>query len=270
MRRGMSCAIAVVILTLAAGPVAEGQSAAAPSHLDQVIAALEQVSPQTEGTVWRDTTGNALEGDVTDWFLQTPNCWGSDDCSDPVGTRRLLAAIAEVIGAARHTVDITTLWPFADGGFQDAIVAGLRQALANGHRPIVRVVAGNPYFVSYTGTGPAAWRAELLNEIGPSAAALPIAVAVPTTNLQSWNHAKMVSVDGPRSHRGRSQHVGWVVPVGHTRVGRFDAASSDLRRGQPPTSRTSCGATSASGSRDGSGGSRSATRRRVSASARAR
>lgn len=170
--------------------------------LDQVVAALRRVSPQTEGTVWQDTAGNALPGDIDEWFLQTPRCWGSVDCSDPVGTEELLRQLSDLIASAEVSVDITTLFPYADGGWLDAIVDGLQRSIAAGHRPQVRWLAGTPFFYSFTGDGPDVVRARLVERLGPAGAELPISVATLTTDLQSWNHAKVVAVDGQRAMVG--------------------------------------------------------------------
>jgi phosphatidylserine/phosphatidylglycerophosphate/cardiolipin synthase-like enzyme len=194
---------AIVAVLVACGPAAPPGPPIDPGgpddDLDQVVAALRRVSPQTEGTVWQDTTGNRLPGDVDEWFLQTPRCWGSTDCAEPVGTEELLAQLADLIASAQVSVDITTLFPYADGGWLDAIVDGLTRSIAAGHRPQVRWLAGTPFFYSYTGAGPDVVRAQLVDRLGPAGAELPLSVATLTTDLQSWNHAKVVAVDGQRA-----------------------------------------------------------------------
>lgn len=208
MRRIVSSAWVVALVVLALVVVACSPSppvgpptdpGGADDDLDQVVAALRRVSPRTEGTVWQDTAGNRLPGDVDEWFLQTPRCWGSTDCADPVGTDELLHQLADLIASSTVSVDITTLFPFADGAWLDAIVDGLQRAIAGGHRPQVRWLAGTPFFYSFTGEGPDVVRARLLDRLGPTGAELPISVATLTTDLQSWNHAKIVAVDGQRA-----------------------------------------------------------------------
>lgn len=105
------------------------------THLDAVERVLREVSPGLEGTVWQRTGGNSLPGagnaaDPADWLLQTPGCWGDPACADRPGTRALLARTTADIAAATRTVDISTLAPFPEGGFEDAIVAGLKAAVA--------------------------------------------------------------------------------------------------------------------------------------------
>jgi phosphatidylserine/phosphatidylglycerophosphate/cardiolipin synthase-like enzyme len=195
--------IAIAVVTVACVPMAPpgepSDPGGADDDLDQVVAALRRVSPQTEGTVWQDTTGNRLPGTVDEWFLQTPRCWGSAACDRPVGTDELLEQLADLIASSTVSVDITTLFPFADGGWLDAIVDGLQRSIAAGHRPQVRWLAGTPFFYSFTGDGPDVVRARLVELVGPGAAELPISVATLTTDLQSWNHAKIVAVDGQRA-----------------------------------------------------------------------
>ncbi len=168
---------ALVAVAVACSPLPPGEPSdpgGADDDLDQVVAALRRVSPQTEGTVWQDTTGNQLPGAVDEWFLQTPRCWGSTDCADPAGTEELLAQLADLIASATVSVDITTLFPFADGGWLDAIVDGLQRSVAAGHRPHVRWLAGTPFFYSFTGDGPDVVRARLVERVGPGAAELAI------------------------------------------------------------------------------------------------
>jgi phosphatidylserine/phosphatidylglycerophosphate/cardiolipin synthase-like enzyme len=194
--------VALVAVAVACSPMPPGEPSdpgGTDDDLDQVVEALRRVSPQTEGTVWQDTTGNRLPGKIDEWFLQTPGCWGSTDCADPAGTEELLEQLADLIASATVSVDITTLFPFADGGWLDAIVDGLQRSIAAGNRPQVRWLAGTPFFYSFTGDGPDVVRARLVERVGPGAAELPISVATLTTDLQSWNHAKIVAVDGRRA-----------------------------------------------------------------------
>ena len=202
---GRAAAVALVVTgvatacapTLPTGPPTP--NGGPDDDMDQVVAAVRAASPRTEGIVWADTEGNLLPGDVDEWFLQTPGCWGSTDCQDPVGTEQLLTQLGDLIAGAERSVDITTLFPFADGAWLDAIVGGLQRSLERGYRPKVRWLAGTPFLYSYTGDGPDAVRARLVERLGPAGAELDISVATMTTDLQSWNHAKIVAVDGRRA-----------------------------------------------------------------------
>ena len=174
MRR--SLAMFVVLAFVVVSAMFERPAAAQepePGILDEVAATLRQASPGTEGTVWRDTTGNRLPGAASDWLLQTPRCWGTIACPDQVGTRKLLQTLTDEIAAARVSVTITTLWPFADGGFETTIVEGLRRSLAAGNRPLVRWLGGSPFFYSYTGQGPDALRDKILRRPGTGGSTAP-------------------------------------------------------------------------------------------------
>ncbi|MFE0511622.1 phospholipase, partial [Streptomyces sp. NPDC058964] len=114
-------------------------------HLDSVEQTLREVSPGLEGRAWERTSGNALDtggGAPSDWLLPTPACWGDPACTERGGTQRLLTRMEENISTATRTVDISSLAPFPDGAFQDAIVAGLKKAAAAGHKLKVRVLVG--------------------------------------------------------------------------------------------------------------------------------
>jgi len=144
-------------------------------------------------------------------LLQTPNLWGHDPAADshgiapggraplPVGSRRLLAAIEEVIASAERIVDIASLEPFASGEFAAAIRRGLVRAARRGHPLTVRILYGRHRFVSQTD-------ADFESAIRDLAADLPAdgtvrlhACRMETSNDQqapSWNHAKIVAADG--------------------------------------------------------------------------
>ncbi|PRH77154.1 phospholipase [Streptomyces solincola] len=190
-------------------------------HLDAVEATLRQVSPGLEGTVWQRTRGNALDtrGDgPAGWLLQTPGCWGDPRCRDRSDTRRLLARIESTVASATSTVDISTLVPpFPDGEFQDALVAGLRAAVGQGRTLRVRVLAGtNP--VSLLTVSPSSYRDELLERLGSAAERVTLQVAAMTSSLEalSWNHSKLLVVDGARVLTGGVNYwSGDYVDTGH-------------------------------------------------------
>ncbi|SOB86228.1 phospholipase D-like domain-containing protein [Streptomyces sp. 1331.2] len=174
--------------------------AAATPHLDAVEQALRQVSPGLAGTVWQRTAGNRLDapaGDPGGWLLQTPGCWGDPSCTERTGTRRLLDKMRENISRATRTVDISTLAPFPDGAFQDAIVDGLKASVAAGNAPHVRILAGAAPLYNITAL-PSKYRDELVAKLGPAAGRVTLEVASMTTakTAFSWNHSKLLVVDG--------------------------------------------------------------------------
>ncbi|MEU6084682.1 phospholipase D-like domain-containing protein [Streptomyces sp. NPDC047108] len=187
---------------LGAASVAPAHAADTPPapHLDAVEKDLEEVSPGLEGSVWQRTEGNRLdapEGDPSGWLLQTPGCWGDPACKDRAGSRSLLERMERNIARAERTVDISTLAPFPNGGFQDAIVKGLKASVAAGHKPRVRILVGAaPLY--HLNVIPSRYRDELLGKLGDAAQHVTLNVASMTTSKTafSWNHSKLLVVDG--------------------------------------------------------------------------
>ncbi|MFF4099583.1 phospholipase D-like domain-containing protein [Streptomyces sp. NPDC001903] len=180
----------------AAGP---GPSAPAP-HLDAVEQTLRQVSPGLEGQVWERTGGNLLDASTpggADWLLQTPGCWGDDTCTARPGTEQLLAKMTRNISQATRTIDISTLAPFPNGAFQDAIVSGLKSSAARGNKLKVRVLVGAAP-VYHLNVLPSKYRDELVAKLGADARNVDLNVASMTTSKTafSWNHSKLLVVDG--------------------------------------------------------------------------
>ncbi|MGW1867079.1 phospholipase D-like domain-containing protein [Streptomyces mauvecolor] len=203
-RRPSALALGIAVPAMAAAllpaaPATADTGPAAP-HLDTVEQALRQVSPGLEGRVWERTGGNTLDASATgggDWLLQTPGCWGDATCADRPGTRRLLAKMTENISRATGTVDISTLAPFPNGAFQDAVVAGLKASAAAGHKLKVRVLVGAAP-IYHLNVVPSKYRDELVDRLGEDAANVTLNVASMTTSKTafSWNHSKLLVVDG--------------------------------------------------------------------------
>lgn len=209
-RRALRGALAAVAATtlFSLVPAAPSQAATTPAqgadtaHLDAVERALRQVSPGLEGAVWQRTEGNALAGadradGSADWLFQTPGCWGDATCADRPGTRALLAKMTADVSAATRTVDVSSLAPFPDGGFEDALVAGLKASVAAGHRPVVRILVGAVPLYSIN-VLPSQYRDELVAKLGPAASSVSLNIASMTTSRTSfsWNHSKLLVVDG--------------------------------------------------------------------------
>ncbi|MBP2052214.1 phosphatidylserine/phosphatidylglycerophosphate/cardiolipin synthase-like enzyme [Streptomyces griseochromogenes] len=200
MRRPARAAL-ISALTLAVLPAAPA-TAADPTtpHLDSVERTLREVSPGLEGDVWERTSGNRLDapdGDPAGWLLQTPGCWGDAVCKDRAGTERLLAKMTANISRATRTVDISSLAPFPDGAFQDAVVAGLKASVDSGHKLKVRVLVGAaPLY--HMNVLPSKYRDDLIGKLGPAADSITLDVASMTTSKTafSWNHSKLLVVDG--------------------------------------------------------------------------
>ncbi|MFF4452188.1 phospholipase D-like domain-containing protein [Streptomyces goshikiensis] len=169
-------------------------------HLDAVEQTLRQVSPGLEGRVWERTAGNTLDASTPgggDWLLQTPGCWGDATCATRPGSERLLAKMTENISRATHTVDISTLAPFPNGAFQDAVVAGLKSSAAGGNKLKVRILVGAAPLYHFN-VVPSKYRDELVAKLGADARNIDLNVASMTTSKTafSWNHSKLLVVDG--------------------------------------------------------------------------
>ncbi|MER8184608.1 phospholipase [Kitasatospora sp. NPDC094015] len=198
-------AVTAASALLAALPAAPALAAPAPAtsstpHLDAIEQTLRQVSPGLEGSVWQRTEGNSFTTPADDpagWLLQTPGCWGDATCADRPGTRKLLDRMTADIAAATRTVDVSTLAPFPNGGFEDALVAGLKASVAAGNHLQVRILVGAAPLYNIN-VLPTAYRDELVGRLGAAAGGVTLTVASMTTSRTafSWNHSKLVVVDG--------------------------------------------------------------------------
>lgn len=186
------------------GPAGQAATPArATPHLDAVVKELRKDNPTSEGIAWSRSSGNRLgaPGEVPDaWLLQTPGCWGRTSC-DTASFTRFTGALRDITAGATTVVDLTTLYPFPDGEFRQALVDGLAAAHAAGKRPLIRVVAGVSPGGSAGGTSAGQWRDALVGDIAAKAGVdggqIHLAVAsVATSWGWSWNHAKIVAVDG--------------------------------------------------------------------------
>ncbi|MBW5484868.1 phospholipase D-like domain-containing protein [Streptomyces bambusae] len=197
---GLGLALALLPVTPASADTPGGTPGGGTPHLDSVEQTLRQVSPGLEGSVWERSAGNRLDASTpggADWLLQTPGCWGDPACADRPGARRLLEKVKENISQARRSVDISTLAPFPEGGFQDAIVEGLKASAQSGNKLQVRVLVGAAP-VYHSTVFPSKYRDELMARLGPAAANVTLNVASMTTSKTafSWNHSKLLVVDG--------------------------------------------------------------------------
>jgi phosphatidylserine/phosphatidylglycerophosphate/cardiolipin synthase-like enzyme len=203
-RAGLAALIAgLAALTVAAGPARATDLPATP-HIDAVSHALDERNPGTQGKVWWLSRHNTLP---PNWLLQTPDCWGEPTCGEglPPGAAPILKRITQMISGARRSVDISGLWPLPDGRFRDAIVAGLQQAVDAGRTPTVRVIVGTPP-LQFDDSAFRQWFGSLLRDVG---ADLPVQAAAASTYRQyvppvatSWNHSKVIDVDGRKAMIG--------------------------------------------------------------------
>ncbi len=198
--------------SLVGASVAGGAAPApvAPPHIAAVIQAIEQSASQggvnLEGKAWQLTQGNALsDAPSGNWLLQTPNCWGDPQCSPAQGQTHFLQALTQEISTAQTLVDITGLLPFADGGFEQAIASGLAATYQAGNDPLVRVLDGVSPGSDPSGGAPGVYLKTLLDDVakdmggkGPADPRIAVGDFKSSTAVStaSWNHSKIVDVDG--------------------------------------------------------------------------
>ena len=174
-------------------------------HIAAVVQAIRDMERRTgsdssEGLLWEETTGNTLDGaggTAPGWLVRTQDCWGRTDvCSSGAVQQRMLDTIRSIIANATTTVDVSSLAGVADGGFREALIAGVREADAAGHRPVVRMVWGHqpaaPFSVRKL--------RNLHRDLEKAAPNLRIVLALHKNTLGlsgfSWNHSKIVAADG--------------------------------------------------------------------------
>lgn len=190
-------AVTVVLLVVCGlSPSVAGASEPTP-YLHYVARTLRDTSPGTEGKIWWVSHDSVLP---PHWLLQTPNCWAELQCSQPPpGGEAFVKRMEHLISTARESVDIAGLYQgpaLTDGGpegkFLEAIVAGLRvgHAVHPGQEPVVRVMIGKFPLGFYSARD---FARNLKREVGRW---LKVQSASMRTETTSWNHAKVLDVDG--------------------------------------------------------------------------
>jgi hypothetical protein len=182
-------------------------SASDTPHIDYVESVLNQLAPLSKNSVFQRSQGNKIVGygqQSDSWLLQTPNCWGDATCSDTGALTHFANTIEQDIANAQYWVDITTLVTYPDGIFQRAIVAGIKAAYAAHPAVQIRILGGTPpvlgnFNTPYTETAHN-YMARLKADLGNSTEGVKISIAgVETSWLYSWNHSKIIAVDGQTS-----------------------------------------------------------------------
>ncbi|MBK5072017.1 hypothetical protein I2492_03160 [Budviciaceae bacterium CWB-B4] len=132
-------------------------------------------------------------------LLDTPRLWGHNPAVNDYEptAQNLLQAITELLASAEYTIDISTLTPLPYGLFLEAIKEGIEAAIAKGHRPVVRVLEG-VYFPLLTTGEPTSKMVSFLRELSASLD-IPIYVGAMQSSALSWNHSKLIIVDGKRA-----------------------------------------------------------------------
>lgn len=173
--------------------------AAVESGADFLETLYGQLKAQDGGL--RDGVGYALTCDNqfgSGLVAQTPpGLWGKEAKDYKIGSGDFMALrIHDLIGGAEDFVDITTLYPLPDGQFKTWIRDGLRELASSGRHVRVRILAG--YSPKDLGKQ-SDYLEDLISPLKASGGNLEIFVAAQRTNLLSWNHAKIVAVDGRRA-----------------------------------------------------------------------
>jgi phosphatidylserine/phosphatidylglycerophosphate/cardiolipin synthase-like enzyme len=173
--------------------------------IDQIYERLGGATGPDRGLSYELTSDNSYA------LLQTPNLWGRDPQKIDYlpAAKNLTDGIRALIASAKHTVDITTMLggpktvapdqpPFPDGPFLAAIRDGLKDAAANGNELVVRILFGIQPLILVAGPRMDAW----LKELQPPPNVPVYVAAMASEGLISFNHAKLVVVDGERGIAG--------------------------------------------------------------------
>jgi len=169
--------------------------------LDQLQAELAKsdVDGAFAGITYDLTRGNSLP---RDWIVQTPDLWGRR-ASDPSPGQSdaLVQRLRDLIASAQRRVEITLLAPPPEGRFLDALREALATLAEHGRPVTVRILIGHyptqqvdaATFLKALTTGlegiPKA-------RLTVSVAAMWSCVVYEDCDSYSWNHSKIVSVDG--------------------------------------------------------------------------
>jgi phosphatidylserine/phosphatidylglycerophosphate/cardiolipin synthase-like enzyme len=166
---------------------------------------LYRVLQAQDGGRW-DGVGYALTHDNqlgSGLVAQTPpGLWGMKAEDYKIGAGDFMVSrIQDLIAGAEDFVDITTLHRFPYGQFENGIQSGLEKLASSGRHVRVRILAGYPPFPldPFGLEKQSDYLEGLVKPLKSLGGNLEIFVAAQRTTLVSWNHAKMVAVDGTRA-----------------------------------------------------------------------
>jgi phosphatidylserine/phosphatidylglycerophosphate/cardiolipin synthase-like enzyme len=166
--------------------------------LEQLRAGLAKSDPTGAyaGITYDLTRGNTLG---RDWIVHTPNMWGFKASELPPGhSDWLVQLVHDLVASAQRRVDIALLQPAPDGAFLEALRTAL-DALARRGRPMaVRVIIGQypPDNVDVPAFYKALTEGINLRRLEVSVAAYRSCIVFEDCDSYSWNHAKIIAVDG--------------------------------------------------------------------------
>lgn len=174
--------------------------------LPQITRELTKTDPQRRyrGITYNYTSGNAL---ARDWIVQTPNLWGQPARITKVDSP-LPDRLKDLIASARHSVDIAALQPAPDGAFLDAMREGITTLAQSGRAIEIRVLVGT-YPLGADVDAKALLEAlarDIRNEprsrLSLHVAGMRSCLGDKACDSYTWNHAKIVAVDGVRVFSG--------------------------------------------------------------------
>jgi phosphatidylserine/phosphatidylglycerophosphate/cardiolipin synthase-like enzyme len=165
--------------------------------IDQIFADLGGTQGQYCGVSYGLSEGNTLDS-----ILPTPNLWGHNPAKDDYepAARNLVDAIRALVSGAQHTVDIATLATLPDGDFATAIGDGIREA-AKRNNITVRALEGE-YYTEKLNFDKIYPRMRIFMEAVKPPPKVPFYVGAIQTGWASFNHSKLIIIDGQRAIAG--------------------------------------------------------------------
>ena len=179
--------------------VPDMQSDVPPLEQLQAELARSDGSGAFAGITYDLTRGNRLP---PDWIVQSPGIWGRRASGLPPGhSDFLVQVIGDLVAGAQRRVDITLLAPPPDKRFLDGLREALMTLAARGRPITVRILIGY-YPTAEVDTGAflkaltSGLEAQPKARLTISVAAMRSCVVFEDCDSYSWNHAKIVTVDG--------------------------------------------------------------------------
>ena len=189
---------------VADAPSGEGEDARPRDFLDNMYNELQTQPGSFDNITYGISHYNRLDTGDGHWLLQSPVMWGKDPAKLAAKHSDFLAErIRKTIEKADFAVDITTLYPAPHRGvFFDELAAALSKLVEKRKPIVVRILIGHHMLPENT----EALLQALVRKV-PSLAGskLKVFAAAMTTSLdlskptpieKSWNHSKIVAIDG--------------------------------------------------------------------------
>lgn len=173
-----------------------------PSFLQKLNSYLKRNYPEGDGFAFSLTAGNQFPKD-REWLVQTPDIWGMDVKNVKFGEKgkTVVNHLSALVASAKNRVDITTLAKFPDGDFLEGLKKGLVHLAKNTKGPVtVRILAGYPPMLNFR-EKQSTYLESIIEPLKKMKDAnLSIYVAAQRTGISNitWNHSKIVAVDGQR------------------------------------------------------------------------